>query len=172
MKNEIGWPDDGHLYHRRAIPFVLQKGGETKLKFRGKGFVQETSKSPRCGVILYFDHSVNWTSIGSYDVQLRNGSVVYIFQVYSAKNNARLVVMMPKNMERKLKEFERHSNIDSTLFDNFNEGERVLDGRRESEREMLCWCSRCQVECDGDQVNTGESYQARQRWQLRYAWCW
>ena len=58
-------------------------------------------------------------------------------QAYSSKNNARLVVMMPEvlsfpsNMsnvvnslettERKIKEFERHANIDITPFDKFNE---------------------------------------------------
>ena len=60
-----------------------------------------------------------------------------LFQVYSAKNNARLVVMMPHVLsfpldtneevnslattERKKKEFERHANIDITFFDIFNE---------------------------------------------------
>ena len=45
-----------HLCHRRDIPFLLQKGGETKLELRGKGHVQETSISPRCDAILHLDH--------------------------------------------------------------------------------------------------------------------
>ena len=68
MKNESVWPGGRHLCHRRAIPFVWQKGGETKLEFRGKGLLQETSISPRCDAILHLDHSENWTSIGSYDI--------------------------------------------------------------------------------------------------------
>ena len=60
-----------------------------------------------------------------------------LFQAYSSENNARLVVMMPQVLsfllvtndvvnslettERKIKEFERHSNIDIMLFDKFNE---------------------------------------------------
>ena len=60
-----------------------------------------------------------------------------LLQAYPSENNARLVVMMPQVLsfllvtndvvnslettERKIKEFERHSNIDIMLFDKFNE---------------------------------------------------
>ena len=35
-------------------------------------------------------------------------------------------------------------------------GECVEGGRRESDRVIACGCSRCRVECDGDQVSTGD----------------
>ena len=91
--------------------------------------------SPECAAALHPDHAVHWTSIGSHRqcaTRLGYGSVASARPRLLMKNNARLVVMMLEvlafpvdtndvvngleTMERKIKEFERHANIDIPKF--------------------------------------------------------
>ena len=93
------------------------------------------SASLECAAALHPDRVVHWTNIGSRRqcaTRLKNGSVASARPSVLPKNNARLVVMMLEvlafpvdtndvangleTMERKIKEFERHANIDIPEF--------------------------------------------------------
>ena len=70
---------------------------------------------------------VHWTSIGSYNVRLgrvrpknRARLVAMMLDVLSFPSNSNDVVNSLEMMERKIKEFETHVNIDMPLRDNMS----------------------------------------------------
>ena len=107
MMNESDWSGGKHLHHRKAITFARQGGEETNWEFRSKKLVQKTSISPKCDAVLHLDHSVNWTSIGSYDGESKNGSVAYTLsrllfneQRETSRDDARGIVASVKHERR------------------------------------------------------------------------
>ena len=97
--------------------------------------ISQEAQAPECAAVFHPDHAVYWTNIGSHrqcGTRLRNGSVASARPRIFLKNNARLVVMMLEvlafpldtndvvngleTMERKIKEFERHANVDFSEF--------------------------------------------------------